>query len=336
MTSGIYVIENTINGKKYVGQSISLERRIRENHDECLALYGAICKYGIENFQINIIEECHELELNEREIYYIELLESHVTKNGYNITFGGSGVMRNRNHSQETKEKLSKKLSGRTLSKEHVHNASMGAQGAFRERESKYVGVSFLEGHNSYTSQININKEHIYLGCYETEEDAARAYDTAAIFYYGENANLNFPENREQIISFLSDKTKLDVKNYEYKTKRKIEGTLFRVKRKGLQYEYKGISNKGNGSKRRKFWATKITIDKETISLGVFETDIHAAIAYDVAMLFFHIDISMEFLNFPERRENYISYLQQYDIQNIKDLRQVIKNYINELERSEQ
>ena len=68
------------------------------------------------------------------------------------------------------------------------------------------------------------------------------------------------------------------------------------------------------------------------MSLGVFDTEINAAIAYDISLLFFYNNAPENSINFPELRENYISYLQQYDIQDVKQLRQVIKNYINELE----
>lgn len=35
-------------------------------------LYNAMRKHGIENFSFEVIEECSSLELNEREIYWIE------------------------------------------------------------------------------------------------------------------------------------------------------------------------------------------------------------------------------------------------------------------------
>ena len=39
---------------------------------------------------------------------------------------------------------------------------------------------------------IVVNKKSIYLGLLKNEEDAARAYDEAAILYHGEYARLNF------------------------------------------------------------------------------------------------------------------------------------------------
>ena len=52
-------------------------------------LYSAMRKYGIENFKIEEIEECSDVIVNEREIYWIEKLQTF--KNGYNATIGGDG-----------------------------------------------------------------------------------------------------------------------------------------------------------------------------------------------------------------------------------------------------
>ena len=47
-----------------------------------------------------------------------------------------------------------------------------------------------------WKAQIQVNGRHIYLGRYDDEEDAARAYDAAAAEYFGRRrAKLNFPDD---------------------------------------------------------------------------------------------------------------------------------------------
>jgi len=93
----IYKITNNINGKIYIGKTLySIEKRWSEHFNDCTRrknenrpLYRAMIKYGIENFQIEKLEECSEQEVNEREQYWIEKLNSF--KYGYNATLGGDG-----------------------------------------------------------------------------------------------------------------------------------------------------------------------------------------------------------------------------------------------------
>ncbi len=57
---------------------------------------------------------------------------------------------------------------------------------------SVYKGVSFVNREKKWVSQIGINKKRIRLGYFSFEVDAARAYDAAALKYFGEFACLNF------------------------------------------------------------------------------------------------------------------------------------------------
>lgn len=83
---GIYKIENLINHKIYIGQSVHIERRWGEHcRAKAKSLIGkAIHKYGKENFSFTILEECLVGQLNEKEEYYIHYFNS-IVPNGYNI-----------------------------------------------------------------------------------------------------------------------------------------------------------------------------------------------------------------------------------------------------------
>lgn len=107
MDTGIYCIENLVNGKKYIGQSSNIKRRMRDSHKNCLALQDAIKKYGEENFKRFILIYCEEWELDRLEIECIKAFRSHVDDWGYNISFGGNAPMRGRKLSPETIKKIS-------------------------------------------------------------------------------------------------------------------------------------------------------------------------------------------------------------------------------------
>lgn len=58
---------------------------------------------------------------------------------------------------------------------------------------SKWKGVSWHKGTTCWQARIKINWKLIHLGIWNTEEEAAKAYDIAALKYHGEFARLNLP-----------------------------------------------------------------------------------------------------------------------------------------------
>lgn len=98
----IYKITNQVNKKIYIGKTLeTIEERWRHHKNDAKRftvhgeknkhrpLYSAINKYGIENFTIEMVEECDINILNDREKFWIEYFQSF--KNGYNATVGGDG-----------------------------------------------------------------------------------------------------------------------------------------------------------------------------------------------------------------------------------------------------
>jgi hypothetical protein len=58
---------------------------------------------------------------------------------------------------------------------------------------SKYKGVSWDKSRSKWVGKLGNGPDH-FLGRFDSEEDAARAYDRAVIQKYGEFARPNFPE----------------------------------------------------------------------------------------------------------------------------------------------
>lgn len=56
---------------------------------------------------------------------------------------------------------------------------------------SGYKGVNFHKQNNIWRAQIRIDRKHTHLGCFNTKEEAAIAYNKAATKHFGEFAYLN-------------------------------------------------------------------------------------------------------------------------------------------------
>lgn len=80
---------------------------------------------------------------------------------------------------------------------ENLRNTTRSQNGKNRSietgRTSQYKGVYWNKEKNKWKAHIKINGKPKYLGYFTSEEDAARAYDRAAIEHFGIYAKLNFP-----------------------------------------------------------------------------------------------------------------------------------------------
>lgn len=109
----IYSITNIENSKLYIGkttqpnpydrwkqhlQNARSKSNLAENNSvHSMPIVRAICKYGADNFKFRVLEECSDDDVNERETFWINRLDT-CGKNGYNITLGGEGVKKPRKY----------------------------------------------------------------------------------------------------------------------------------------------------------------------------------------------------------------------------------------------
>lgn len=89
----IYLVTNTINGKRYVGQTTDSVGRRWAHHcsktSRCKALYAAIIKHGKNAFNVEVLAFGSGAdELNLLEAQYVARYQS-VSPNGYNLKEGG-------------------------------------------------------------------------------------------------------------------------------------------------------------------------------------------------------------------------------------------------------
>lgn len=164
MNGFIYKITNRVNNKVYIGQThFTIEHRFKQHiknfniEHRKQPLYMAFAKYGIENFNVEKIEEVECERLNEREIYWIAYYNSF--KNGYNATLGGDGKLYQWTDSQY-EEMKSLYLSGFTTKKiaELFNVSAYTVVGILRSLDVKLRRNPM--DMNNYEAQELINQYH--------------------------------------------------------------------------------------------------------------------------------------------------------------------------------
>ena len=68
----------------------------------------------------------------------------------------------------------------------------------FKNKSSVFKGVNWNKSRRKWRSHIKILGKQFYLGSFDKELDAAKAYDKAAFKYFGEFAVLNFGEKDDR------------------------------------------------------------------------------------------------------------------------------------------
>jgi len=290
----VYVITNKINSLKYVGittqglkERFSAHVRSSKKPNPKTFIARAINKYGRENFKIELLDSSasNSEELVSLESSYIISLNT-LSPNGYNLIV-------KRNDSYEWSDCAKKQLS------EKWNNFLETPEGQARMKEMRtkirngqrtprnkgpncclYRGV--LKSGNRYVFAYHVggeNKRKKQQLFFKTQEEAAIAYDLYFYKKYGDEAFLNFPEN------------KIKYKNNEI--------TVI-----PLHKDY--CKSKGVNRKQRK--NTKITFCIKKTAEGktkevYYSSEQEAALAYDIEQ--FKTKGENGDFNFPQNIEGY-------------------------------
>ena len=137
----VYKITNIVNGKFYVGSTIDFNRRVKNHFNllrngahHSIKLQNSFKKHDEINFIMEIIELVHDIsKLIETEQKWIDTL-----KPEYNMTqLAGLNSHLGMKRSEETKQKISKALTGKKQSPEHIEANRKGHLGLTQSDESK-------------------------------------------------------------------------------------------------------------------------------------------------------------------------------------------------------
>ncbi|XP_022853982.1 floral homeotic protein APETALA 2-like isoform X2 [Olea europaea var. sylvestris] len=143
-----------------------------------------------------------------------------------------------------------------------------------RSRSSQYRGVTFYRRTGRWESHIWDCGKQVYLGGFDTAHAAARAYDRAAIKFRGVEADINFSlDDYEEDFKQTSNLTK---EEFVHVLRRRSTGFP-----RGSS-KYRGVTLHRCGR-----WEARLgqLLGKKYVYLGLFDTEVEAARAYDKAAI---------------------------------------------------
>jgi hypothetical protein len=152
--------------------------------------------------------------------------------------------------------------------KENCQNAK-GKRGGLK-------GIYYHPRDKNWIANIGMDGKTHFIGAYNNPEDAALAYDSAALYYFKEFAKINYPSIPTSPHSIEQ---------------------LRNMNKKPSSSQYRGV---GFHTQRGK-WRARIKTRGTETHLGLFDTEEAAAKAYDEAAIKHHGKFAK--FNFPQKQE---------------------------------
>jgi group I intron endonuclease len=168
----IYKATNQVNGKSYIGFTSNFTHRKYRHKHYALSkkidsyFYNAIRKYGWNSFIWEILYQSFDVDhcLNVMESHFIREYKTFVGFSdclGYNTTMGGDGTLGFKEpKSEKHKNNISKALTGRKLSNEHIISAAMGRSKEYKMLNPKNE-IIIIKNMSEYCRENKLNQSHM-------------------------------------------------------------------------------------------------------------------------------------------------------------------------------
>ena len=236
MVGYIYLVTDTTNGMKYVGQHhYHIEGQLDPNYHGSGIIISRIYKERPETLKEEYIKTCYsDSEMNDDEKYYIKLYKT-LYPNGYNLSEGGDGVL----PSEETRRKMSNSHKGKIppnkgipMSEEQKKKLSKLLKG----RNAWNKGIPMSEEQKKKLSEINKGQIPPNKGKHHTEESKKKMSESRKGLFSGEKHPFFGKHHTEESKKKISEKQK--GKKLSEETRRKMSKARINGKqsKKVLQY----------------------------------------------------------------------------------------------------
>lgn len=272
MNYKIYLITCLVNNKIYIGKTRkTVEARFKQHIITAISdapsrkkyyIHNAIKKHGPENFKIEEIDSLEGYEVSkERESYWIKKYNSHNPKIGYNL------VIETPDGVEFISESTKKKLSVMIHKAKKPSKLGYGIDTSYYNKTQKAIAYIMINNKKISCQFSNLTKAKI-------------AYDKAALFLYGNDAVVNYPNKKEKFL-------KQDLKSF-------YENVF--CKQREFLCGYRGI--KSSGSKG--LFTAVMTTNGKYYNCGNYLNKEDAAMARDIVYFYLNGPSHARFLNFPK------------------------------------